>query len=64
MNLHDKRVIEVPMARIVFDDLVEFAELQALALRLGMGSDWPIAMIRYLLKSFQESSEVPVSSAR
>ena len=43
-----------PGARIIFDDAKEFAELQALAAMLGMGENWPIEMLRYLLDSYHE----------
>jgi hypothetical protein len=47
-----------PVVRIVFDDIPEFVELQNLALALGMGSDWPKAMLLYLLESFKDSEAV------
>lgn len=56
MNLFDGKTVVVPMARIVFDDMLEFFRFQNLALHLGMGDDWPILMLRDYLKSHQKSA--------
>ena len=58
MNLAGSSVVNLPMVWIVFDDLQEFADLQVLAYQLGMGRDWPIAMIREFLNSYKESHQV------
>ena len=58
MNLGDPSVVNLPVVRIVFEDLAEFADMQVLAHQLGMGRDWPIAMLREFLASYKESSRV------
>ena len=58
MKLGDPSVVELPVARIVFEDLQEFIELELLALQLGMGKDWPRAMLREFLSSWKECHQV------
>lgn len=58
MKLGDSSVVNLPVVRIVFEDLSEFADLQVLAHQLGMGRDWPIAMLREFLVSYKESHQV------
>jgi hypothetical protein len=58
MEMFDGEVVAVPMVRIVFEDLAEFADLQILAHQLGMGRDWPISMLRDYLRSYKESHQV------
>ena len=58
MKLGDPSVVELPVARIVFEDLQEFVELELLALQLGMGKDWPRAMLRVFLESWKQSHQV------
>lgn len=59
MKLGDPSVVELPVARIVFEDLQEFVELELLALQLGMDrKDWPIAMLRVFLESWKQSHQV------
>ncbi len=58
MKLGDPSVVNLPVARIVFEDLAEFADLQVLAHQLGMGKDWPMAMLRSYLESYKESHQV------
>jgi hypothetical protein len=58
MKLGDPSVVNLPVARIVFDNLQEFVEFELLALQLGMGKDWPIAMLREFLSSWKESHQV------
>ncbi len=60
MEMFDGEAVAVPMVRIVFEDLKEFVQLENLASRLGMGKDWPIAMLRDYLGSYQESAHVPL----
>ncbi len=58
MKLGDPSVVNLPVARIVFEDLQEFVELELLALQLGMGKDWPRAMLRDYLESYKMSNQV------
>ena len=58
MKLGDPSVVNLPVARIVFEDLAEFADLQVLAHQLGMGKDWPMAILRSYLESYKESHQV------
>ena len=58
MKSFDTSVVELPVARIVFDNLQEFVDLELLALQLGMGKDWPMAMLREFLSSWKESHQV------
>lgn len=58
MKLGDPSVVNLPVVRIVFEDLAEFADLQVLAHQLGMGRDWPIAMLRDYLRSYKMSHQV------
>lgn len=58
MKLGDPSVVNLPVVRIVFEDLQEFADLQVLAHRLGMGRDWPMAMLREFLESYKDSAKV------
>lgn len=58
MKLGDPSVVNLPVIRIVFEDLQEFVELELLALQLGMGKDWPRAMLREFLGSWKESHQV------
>lgn len=58
MKMFDGEAVSVPMVRIVFEDLAEFADLQVLAHQLGMGRDWPIAMLRDYLRSYKMSHQV------
>jgi len=58
MKLRDSSVVNLPVARFVFDDLQEFVEFELLALQLGMGKDWPIAMLREFLDSWKQSHQV------
>jgi len=58
MKLSDPSVVNLPVVRIVFEDLAEFADLQVLANQLGMGRDWPIAMLRDYLESYKMSHQV------
>jgi len=54
MKLFDGKAVVVPMARIVFDDALEFFRFQNLALNLGMGDDWPILMLRDYLNTHEK----------
>ena len=58
MRLGDPSVVNLPVVRIVFEDLAEFADLQVLAHQLGMGRDWPMTMLRDYLESYKESHQV------
>ena len=58
MKLGDPSVVNLPVVRIVFEDLQEFADLQILAYQLGMGNDWPMAMLREFLESWKQSHQV------
>lgn len=58
MKLFDKAVPSVPVARIVFDDHKEFIEFELLAMQLGLGADWPVAMLRDYLASYKECAAV------
>lgn len=58
MRLLYDQVMVLPVARIVFDDFKEFSEFEDLALELGMGNDWPVAMLRNYLESYKESHQV------
>ncbi len=58
MKLGDPSVVNLPVARFVFEDLAEFADFQVLAHQLGMGRDWPMAMLRDYLKSYKMSNQV------
>ena len=58
MKLGDPSVVELPVARIVFEDLQEFVDLQIFANQLGLGPDWPIAMLRLFLESWKQSHQV------
>ena len=58
MKLGDPSVVNLPVVRFVFEDLQEFADFQVLAHRLGMGRDWPIAMLRDYLKSYKDCAMV------
>lgn len=58
MKSIDGKVVSLPMYRIVFDNLQEFVDLELLALHLGMGQDWPIAMLRDYLKSYKDCATV------
>lgn len=58
MEMYDGESVAVPMVRIVFDDLREFVQLENLACHLGMGKDWPIAMLREFLSSYKECAAV------
>ena len=58
MKLGDQSVVNLPVVRIVFEDLAEFADMQVLAHQLGMGRDWPIVMLREFLASYKESCQV------
>lgn len=53
MKLGDPSVVNLPVVRFVFEDLQEFADLQVLANKLGMGRDWPMAMLRDYLNSYK-----------
>jgi len=57
MEMFDGEAVAVPMVRIVFEDLREFVQLENLASHLGMGKDWPIAMLREFLDSYKECAE-------
>lgn len=63
MKSIDEKVVNLPMYRIVFDDLHEYVQFENLAGLLGMGRDWPIAMLRDYLHSYIECSTVFSSSA-
>ena len=54
MEMFDGETVAVPMVRIVFEDLREFVQLENLANHLGMGKEWPIAMLREFLNSYNE----------
>ena len=58
MKMNDNFVVNLPMVRIVFDDLQEFADFQVFANQLGLGPDWPIAMLRHYLATYKECSQV------
>jgi hypothetical protein len=58
MKLGDPSVVNLPVVRLVFEDLAEFADLQVLANQLGMGRDWPMAMLRDYLASYKMSHQV------
>ncbi len=58
MEMFDGEAVAVPMVRIVFEDLKEFVQLENLASHLGMGKDWPIAMLRDYLDGYKESHQV------
>jgi len=58
MKLGDPSVVNLPVARIVFEDLAEFADLQVLANQLGMGPNWPMVMLRDYLASYKMSHQV------
>lgn len=60
MTLFGNAVINMPVARIVFEDSSEFAAFEDLAATLGMGKDWPLVMLRDYLESYQESVKVAV----
>ena len=58
MNLNNSAAVNLPMVRIVFDDLQEFADLQLFANQLGLGPDWPKVMLLNYLASYKECSQV------
>ena len=58
MKLFANAIPNFPVARIVFDDHQEFIEFVFLANQLGMGTDWPLAMLRDYLDSYKESYQV------
>lgn len=57
MEMYDGEAVAVPMVRIIFEDLREFVQLEALAHKLGMGKDWPIQMLRDFLSSYNQCAE-------
>lgn len=58
MKMNDNFVVNLPMVRIVFDDLQEFADFQVFANQLGLGPDWPKVMLRDYLESYKDSHQV------
>lgn len=58
MEIFDGETVAVPMVRIVFEDLREFAKFQSLAAHLGMGKEWPIAMLQDYLSSYEDCAAV------
>lgn len=58
MNVDNSAAVNLPMVRIVFDDLQEFADLQLFANQLGLGPDWPKVMLLNYLASYKECSQV------
>ena len=58
MQLFDSEIKSLPVVRIVFDDLQEFADLQVFANQLGLGPDWPKVMLLNYLASYKECSQV------
>ena len=58
MNVDNSAAVNLPMVRIVFDDLQEFADLQLFANQLGLGPDWPKVMLLNYLNSYKECSRV------
>lgn len=58
MKLGDPSVVNLPVVRIVFDNLQEFVDLQIFANQLGLGPDWPKVMLLDYLSSYKDSHQV------
>lgn len=58
MNVNNSVVVNLPVVRIIFDDLQEFADLQLFANQLGLGPDWPKVMLLDYLSSYKQSHQV------
>lgn len=58
MKLFNNAIETFPVCRLVFDDQQEYIEFELLALQLGLGKEWPIAMLRDYLESYKECSAV------